>query len=207
MEGRLIGAYAPGVAAHALDPGQAVFLPKGTKLVMQMHYTSNGIPHVDRSSVGLKFCRADQVKEKVESGMAINFALMIQPQNPNRTIQASHVFEEDKLLLTLTPHMHVRGKAFRYEAVYPNGEKEILLDVPRYDFNWQIAYRLAEPKLMTKGTKLLCTAVFDNSSGNPNNPNPNIWVRFGPQTWDEMLIGWYTGAIPGKLNKTQASTR
>lgn len=207
MEGRLIGAYAPGVPAHALEPGQAVFLPKGTKIVMQMHYTTNGIPQVDRSTLGLRFCKADQVKQRVESGMAINFLLMIPPNNGNRTIQASHVFLEDQQLLTLTPHMHVRGKAFRYEAVYPNGEKEIILDIPRYDFNWQITYRLAEPKLMPKGTKLLCTAVFDNSSANPNNPNPNIWVRFGPQTWDEMLIGWYTASLPSTTIPPQASAR
>ena len=207
MDGHLIGAYAPGVPAHALGPGQAVFMPKGTKIVMQMHYTTNGVAQVDRSSVGLRFCRADQVKQQVESGMAINFLLMIPPRNANRTIQASHIFEEDQLLLTLTPHLHVRGKAFRYEAVYPSGEREILLDVPRYDFNWQITYRLEEPKRMPKGTKLLCTAVFDNSADNPNNPNPNIWVRFGPQTWDEMLIGWYTAAMTGVPAAEQASAR
>jgi hypothetical protein len=87
--------------------------------------------------------------------------------------------------------MHLRGKSFRYEAHYPDGTSEILLDVPRYDFNWQITYELAQPKLLPKGTKLKCTAHFDNSENNPANPDPTDTVKFGPQTWHEMMIGWY----------------
>jgi hypothetical protein len=96
----------------------------------------------------------------------------------------------------LTPHMHMRGKSFRYEAWYPDGKREILLDVPRWDFNWQIDYVLAEPKLMPKGTQLRCFATYDNSAGNPANPDPSKWVFFGEQTWDEMMIGWFTAVTP-----------
>jgi len=97
--------------------------------------------------------------------------------------------------LTLTPHMHLRGKSFRYEAEQPDGTREVLLDIPRYDFNWQLRYRLAEPKLLPKGTKLECTAHFDNSAENLANPDPTQAVRWGDQTWEEMMIGYF-GTLP-----------
>jgi hypothetical protein len=90
--------------------------------------------------------------------------------------------------------MHLRGSAFRYEATYPDGTREILLDVPKYDFNWQIRYLLAEPKRMPKGTVMHCTAYFDNSADNLANPDPAETVRWGDQTWEEMMIGWF-GAV------------
>ena len=97
----------------------------------------------------------------------------------------------------MTPHMHMRGKAFRYEANIPDGRREILLDVPKYDFNWQIRYDLAEPKLLPRGTELLCTAHFDNSESNLSNPDPTRNVGWGEQTWDEMMIGYFT-TLPGQ---------
>jgi peroxiredoxin/mono/diheme cytochrome c family protein len=204
IRGRLIAAYAPGVPPNALEPGQAAFLPKGTRFVMQMHYTPNDQPQEDLSQLGLKFTKAENVRQRIESGMAINFLILIPPNSPNARFNAYHRFTEDRELLALTPHMHVRGKAFRYEAIYPNGASEILLDVPHYDFNWQITYRLAEPKLMPKGTTLKCTAVFDNSPDNPNNPDPNRLVTFGEQTWDEMLIGWFFSGSVDKEAKQSA---
>jgi hypothetical protein len=87
--------------------------------------------------------------------------------------------------------MHVRGKSFRYEAIFPDGREEILLDVPRYDFRWQNRYELAEPKALPAGTVLRCTAHFDNSSGNPDNPDPNVEVRTGKQSWEEMFNGYH----------------
>jgi hypothetical protein len=88
--------------------------------------------------------------------------------------------------------MHFRGKAFRFEVELPDGQREVLLDVPRYDFNWQLRYDLAEPKFLPKGTRLLCTAHYDNSAANPWNPDPSATVRFGLQTWEEMMVGYYT---------------
>ncbi len=194
VKGHLIAAFAPGVPPHPLPKGQATLLRKGSQIVMQVHYTANGRVEEDLSSLGLKFCRAEEVKQEVECGMAINVLLSIKPKLPDQKFRADYAFKDDRLLLTMTPHMHLRGKAFRYEAVYPDGKKEVLLDVPRYDFNWQITYKLAEPKLMPKGTRLRCYATFDNSTENLSNPNPDMQVRFGEQTWDEMLIGWYTAA-------------
>lgn len=196
LNGRLIAAYAPGVPAQSMSPGRAVFLPKGTKFILQMHYTPNGTPHEDLSQLGLCFTTADKVRQPVQSGMAINFLLMIPPGASNAQFRASHRFDEDRELLAMTPHMHLRGKAFRYEAQYPDGSSEILLDVPEYDFNWQITYELSEPKLLPRGTRLNCTATYDNSADNPNNPDPTRLVTFGEQTWDEMMIGWFvTGAV------------
>ena len=96
----------------------------------------------------------------------------------------------------MMPHMHLRGKSFRYEARYPSGESEILLDVPHYDFNWQTAYRLTQPKSLPAGTKIHCMAHFDNSEENLANPDPDKAVRWGDQTWDEMMIGYLDIAIP-----------
>jgi hypothetical protein len=101
------------------------------------------------------------------------------------------VFAKDALLLNMTPHMHLRGKSFRYDLQYPDGKREILLDVPKFDFNWQLRYLLAEPKRMPAGTTIHCTAYFDNSADNLANPNPNETVRWGDQTWEEMMIGWF----------------
>ena len=117
---------------------------------------------------------------------------------------ASRLGTIERLLLSLTPHMHLRGKSFRYEAVFADGRRETLLDVPRWDFNWQLDYILAEPKLMPAGSKIVCTAYFDNSAENPANPDPSKWVRFGEQSWDEMMMGWFTAAtLPGaKANET-----
>ena len=105
---------------------------------------------------------------------------------------------EDIKLITLTPHMHLRGKSFRYEVRYPDGKKEVLLDVPKYDFNWQLRYELAEPKLLPKGSILECVAAFDNSEKNLNNPDPGKRVTWGDQSFEEMMIGFYAGVRPWK---------
>lgn len=196
LKGRLIAAYAPGVPPQGREEGRAALVKAGTKFVMQMHYTPNGKATEDLSQLGFRFIDAKDVTQQVESGMAINFLIAIPPGKSDAKFNANFRFPEDRLMLALTPHMHLRGKAFRYEAEYPDGTKEVLLDVPKYDFNWQITYHLAEPKLLPKGTRLRCTAVFDNSSENPNNPDPSKTVMFGEQTWDEMLIGWFqTGSV------------
>ncbi len=113
------------------------------------------------------------MKQEVDSGWAINFAFAIPPATKDYKVTSQHSFKEDRLLLGLTPHMHMRGKSFRYEAVYPDGTREVLLDVPHWDFNWQIDYLLAKPKLMPAGSKLYCEAHYDNSAESPTNPDPS----------------------------------
>jgi hypothetical protein len=194
IKGSLLGAYAPGAPGRALPAGTARRVPAGSKLVLQMHYTTNGYEQEDLSSLGLKFCDPKDVKQEIESGWATNFFLAIPPKAANHPITASFTFPDDRWLYQMTPHMHLRGKSFRYEARYPDGTKEVLLDVPEFDFNWQIDYVLDKPKFMPKGTVLFCEARYDNSAGNLANPDPNRWVTFGEQTWDEMMIGWFTAA-------------
>jgi hypothetical protein len=108
----------------------------------------------------------------------------------------SRFIDGDLTLLSLSPHMHLRGKAFRYELVSPSGEREVLLDVPAYDFNWQTRYRLAEPRRLPAGSVIYCRAVFDNSDANLANPDPTKSVRWGDQSWDEMMLGFFDVSLP-----------
>jgi hypothetical protein len=167
----------------------AKLIPAGSKMVFQLHYTPNGSPQKDRSSIGLMFVNADQVRKEVSTLEVAQHLFLIPPGAADYRTDAWHTFERDTMLLSLFPHMHLRGKAFRYEAHYPDGTSEVLLDVPRYDFNWQNTYELAEPKRLPKGTRLHCIAHFDNSADNLANPNPKRAVYWGDQT-DEMMIGY-----------------
>jgi hypothetical protein len=122
---------------------------------------------------------------------AANPRLSIPPGADNHPVDArSRSLAADTLILGFMPHMHLRGKAFRYDAVTPDGKTETLLDVPRYDFNWQTCYRFTEPRKVAEGTRILGYAHFDNSEKNLNNPDPGKTVRWGEQTWDEMMIGY-----------------
>ncbi len=197
-----LAATAPGAAPLLLDDGMAKLVPAGSELIFQMHYTPNGAPQEDLSSIGLMFADPQTVTREVSTMAAENNLIFIPPRVPDFKSSGWHTFRKDTLLLSMFPHMHVRGKAFRYIATYPGGRKEILLDVPRYDFNWQQTYELAEPKLLPKGTRLQCEAHYDNSPENIANPDPDRIVHFGEQTWDEMLIGFMecTEAAPTSSN-------
>lgn len=184
-------ATAPGAKPLALPDGYGKRIPAGSKLIFQMHYTPNGSVQIDRSSVGLKFADPKSVKQEVYTRRAAMERFRIPPNTADHVVTANHRFNQDTTMLAMFPHMHLRGKAFRYEATYPDGRREVLLDVPRYDFGWQNAYVLAEPKKFPKGTTIQCTAHFDNSESNLNNPNPNVAVFWGDQTWQEMMIGYF----------------
>jgi len=195
--GNLVAGYAPGATPMiATDGSTAMHVKAGSKLIFQMHYTPNGTPAKDRSYVGFKFAKPEEVKNVARSTSVVNTFFTIPAGDPNYEATASGTFEHDTTLLNLTPHMHMRGKSFRYEATYPDGTKEILLDVPAYDFNWQTTYDLKEPKKMPKGTKLVCTAHWDNSSENLSNPDPSIPVKWGDQSFEEMMIGFYVEVFP-----------
>jgi peroxiredoxin len=194
--GALVG-YAPGMPPSKYPEGAALRVPAGSKVVFQIHYTPNGMPQEDRSCVGLVFADPSEVRERIDGDEAANTRLRIPAGADNHQERSHHRFGEDVRLVSMTPHMHMRGKAFRYEARYPDGRQEILLDVPKYDFNWQMRYDLAEPKLLPRGTELLCTAHYDNSESNLSNPDPMRNVGWGEQTWDEMMIGYFT-TLPGQ---------
>jgi len=186
---RTIGSFAPGTPAMVPPDGVSRRIPAGSKLVFQMHYTPNGSEQWDQSEVGLVFDDPTKIRKELKMGAIVNFQFLIPPGANDFRLDADDDFDEDTLIYAMLPHMHFRGKAFRYTAIYPGGKREVLLDVPHYDFNWQNVYWLAEPKLMPAGSHLLCEAVFDNSADNLANPDPMRSVHWGDQTWDEMMVG------------------
>ncbi len=169
----------------------------GAKLIFQLHYTPNGKPAVDRTSIGLIFARVP-IEHKALTGTATNFHLAIPPGDSNYEVHSSWTAPEDVRIVDLMPHMHVRGKDFTYTVVYPDGHSEIVLRVPKYNFSWQLVYREQEPLFLPKGARIDCVAHFNNSLNNPANPDPAKEVHWGPQTWDEMMIGWFDYTLDGR---------
>jgi peroxiredoxin len=190
-----LAAYSPGMPPRELPAGTAKVIPAGAKLLVQAHYTSRGTPQTDRSVIGITFADPATVRKRMTSVAAINYKLRIPAGTADFQAVAEHRFNQDYILHALMPHMHLRGKSFRFEATYPDGRREILLDVPHYEFDWQNAYILDEPKPMHEGTIVRCMGHFDNSADNPNNPDPTRVVTFGEQTNDEMLIGYMDVAL------------
>ena len=189
----LIG-YAPGLPPTECGPGQAKLLKAGTDIVLQLHYTPNGKAGTDKTQIGLVFAKGP-VKERVMTMNAINVFLKIPPGEANYESKSQTTLKQDVKLVSMMPHMHLRGKDFEYRAVYPTGETQTLLRVPRYDFNWQLDYVLADQLLLPKGTRIECTAHHDNSANNKYNPDPTKEVRWGDQTFEEMMIGWFDVAF------------
>jgi hypothetical protein len=186
-----LGGITPNKTGVVYGPGTARLIKKGSNIVFQMHYTTNGQAAKDRTKIGFVFAK-EPGKKAIVTGNAINARFVIPAGDPNYEVKASRSFDEDVLITSFMPHMHVRGKAFAYTAVYPDGRSEILLNVPKYDFNWQHTYIPKKPIALPKGTRLDCVAYFDNSSKNKYNPDPTKPVRWGDQTWEEMMIGWFT---------------
>ncbi len=193
--GDFLAAYAPGMPPRILPDGVARRVPAGSKLKFQLHYTPKGTKQVDRSRIGLTFADPSTVRKDLKSGMALDFRLRIPPGVADYVSKADFKFDQAAVLYSLMPHMHLRGKSMRFEVEYPGGRREVLLDVPRYEFDWQNLYVLAEPKVMPEGTILRCEGHFDNSAENPNNPDPRRLVTFGEQTKDEMLVGYFNFAL------------
>ena len=190
-----LAATTPGAPPLLLPDGMAKRIPAGWRLVFVVHYSPIGTVQTDRTRIGLLFADPHSVRKEVATNLMLDPSLRIPPRAADHRVEKSRRFDDDVLLLAMFPHMHLRGKSFRYEAVYPDGRSEILLDVPRYDFNWQHRYELAEPKRLPAGTLLRCIAHYDNSAGNPANPDPEATVRAGRQSWDEMFNGYYDIAI------------
>ena len=192
-------AYVPGQSTFESTSHRARFIPAGSKLVFQMHYTPTGSPQEDITKVGLIFADPADVQEEMITLVAINHEFEIPPGVSDFPVKASkRNFPPGAKLHAIAPHMHVRGRSFLVEAFQSSAaeSRQILLDVPRYDFNWQHAYTLREPIPLTDGFRLECTARFDNSEENLVNPDPSITVRWGDQTWQEMMIGFLDVSIP-----------
>lgn len=191
-------AYVPGNTHHAYPPGFAKKLPAGATVSFQIHYTPNGRATRDQLRLGLHF--AKEPPQYVVHTAAVAHARLSIPPHVARHVEVKEQTVPGNMNLTgLMAHMHVRGRAFKFEVLPPGGgEAEVLLDIPRYDFNWQLRYDYAQPKFLPAGSRVRLTAVFDNSAGNPANPDPDKTVRWGPQTHDEMMIGYFEYFTPRK---------
>jgi hypothetical protein len=199
LNGGLVG-YVPGqVIRPASDgPHRATLLKAGSDIVFQLHYTPNGKATTDQTEIGLIFA-AEPPKEKLMGGNSALMRLVLPPNSDNITLHAESVVPYDSQLVSMMPHAHLRGKSFEYSITRPDGTTEKVLSVPKYDFNWQLTYWLAEPIKMPKGTKVSLTAVYDNSANNKYNPDPNKEVHWGEQTTEEMMMGYFSYVVdPGQ---------
>ena len=200
----LLTAYAPGRNADVYPLGTAKKIPAGSNLIFQMHYSKNtGKPESDLTSVALSFAK-QPVEKIVETMLVMNNRFAIPAGADNHEANACANIRRDIEMVNYMPHMHVRGKAMKYEVIYPDGKRETLLDVGRYNFNWQTLYKLKTPVSIPKGSRLMVSAVFDNSTKNKLNPDPAKIVRFGEPTYDEMLVGFVDYARPKPAEKTVA---
>jgi hypothetical protein len=183
--------YAPGKDVDLWPEGTAKSVPAGSNIIIQMHYSkTTGKAEKDRTSVGLKF--ASKPPEKMMTAFGVlNHYFKIPAGADNHEVKSCYTFSRDVEIYSFLPHMHLRGKDMKYEAVYPDGRRQTLLWVPNYNFSWQTMYRLAKPVVLPKGTKMVVTAHFDNSERNKYNPDPTKAVRFGEPTYDEMMIGYF----------------
>jgi hypothetical protein len=201
-----IGGVTPNKPGLVYEPGVARLMRGNSDIVLQMHYTTNGTEATDRTTVGIIYAKQPPTK-LTAGGMAINTGFVIPANDGNAEVTATNTLKNDTLITALTPHMHVRGKDMTYIAHYPDGTSETLLSVPKYDFNWQITYELAEPKMLPKGTKVEVIAHYDNSTGNKFNPDPSKDVKWGDQTWEEMMIGFFTTVVTPPAATTQQQER
>jgi len=195
----LLLVYAPGSAPDRWADGMAKFVPAGSDLVFQMHYTTNGDAASDETSVGLVFAGSPP-KQRVVTLQLNNHALMVPPGADDFRVQVQGTLPNDATLLSFFPHMHLRGKRFEYDIVHDDGSVETLLRV-NYHFHWQLSYKLAQPRELKAGTKLRAVAWYDNSRNNPHNPDPEKMVTWGDQTSQEMMVGFFDVAIPAGMDK------
>ena len=197
----LLLVYAPGSSPDLWPDGLAKFVPAGSDLVFQMHYTTNGTAAEDQTSIGIVFAKTPP-KQRVVTLQLNNHALIIPPGADNFRVEVQGTLPGDATLLSFFPHMHLRGKRFEYDIVHDDGSAEVLLRV-NYHFHWQLSYRLAEPRWLKAGTKLRAIAWYDNSKNNPHNPGPEKTVTWGDQTSDEMMVGFFDVALPAAMDKWQ----
>jgi hypothetical protein len=194
--GQPLGGYVPGNKPIKFDAGSALLIRAGATIVVQMHYTTNGTPQTDRTKLGLYFARAEPTTE-MRMGTLINGKLAIPAGAADYSIAAEMTTTADVTLRRMLPHTHLRGKSWEYTATYPDGRSEVILAVPKYDFNWQTDYVFAEPLRLPRGTKIRAVAHYDNSTANKANPDPKVDVKWGDQTWEEMMFTGFVYSIDG----------
>ena len=191
---QMIAGYIPGRPAKQVPAGYGMLIPAGSDLVFQLHYTTNGKAVRDQTTIGFIAAKTPPTR-RVLRIQASNGEFAIPPGAASHPVSGSAVLGVDCELLDAYPHMHLRGKSMTLSAAYPGGAQEELVRVPKYDFNWQLVYEFSRPLHLPKGTVLRADAVFDNSSGNRFNPDPKAEVRWGDQTWQEMMVGFFDVAV------------
>ena len=219
--GELLVGYAPGLQPLDLSTDEAKLIKAGSDIVLQLHYTASGTPGSDKTKIGLIYAKQPPKFRNLQLA-ASNAGFKIPPNDSNYEVKSQVLLQDTVTVADLMPHMHFRGKDFRFDVIYPDGKTETLLSVPKYDFNWQLGYRLATPLVLPKGTRIECTAHFDNSANNPYNPDPTKQVKWGDQTWEEMMIGFFSVTVadpkvsasqlikfekPGTRGSTQTETK
>ena len=204
LQGKLLVGFAPGEDPAVFRAGFGRKIPAGSNLLFQIHYTPNGTAMKDTTTVGLIYAKTP-VEHTVVTRPVLQTAFEIPAGHPNYEVKSSFTFNESAQLYSFMPHMHLRGKDFEYKATFPDGTSKILLSVPRYDFSWQTYYVLKDPIAVPKGTRIDCVAHFDNSTNNKYNPDPTKTVRWGDQTWEEMMIGWMSFVYDSPPPATKAT--
>ena len=204
--GSLIATTAPGTNAMIYKPGTALLIKAGATLMFQVHYTSNGAAAKDRTSVGLIFAKTPPQQE-IRNSAFINAMFVIPAGASDQAVESAIQFSEDVHISALFPHTHLRGKSWEYRLVYPDGRREVILAVPKYDFNWQTYYEFTKPLAVPAGTRLEATAHYDNSTANRWNPDPTVAVHWGPQTWEEMQYSGITYTVDGERREPAAGAR
>jgi hypothetical protein len=196
----ILNVYAPGSAPDVQPPGMAKLIKAGSDLVFEIHYTPTGKRVADRTQVGIQFASAPPAKRVLTLQMD-NGRFLIPPGARDFRVTVGGTLPNDALLLGFFPHMHLRGKEFEYTLIRADGQPETLLRVRPYDFYWQLTYRLAEPRPLKAGTRLEWIATYDNSANNPRNPDPTAEVRYGFQSWEEMMVGFFDVAVDAGVDK------
>ena len=195
----ILTVYAPGSAPDVFPEGMAKLIPAGADLVFEVHYTPNGLQVRDQIEAGLLL--TERPAKRVITLQMASTSFVIPPGAREHRVAVQGTLPNDALLLGFFPHMHLRGKSFEYTMVTPEGHAETLLRAAPYDFLWQLSYRLAEPLLLKKGTRLNWIATYDNSAANPRNPDPSAEVRYGFQSWQEMMVGFFDVAVDAGVSK------
>jgi hypothetical protein len=204
--GAMIGGFAPGTSAMVYDPGSALLIRAGSTIVLQMHYTANGKGATDRTRIGMILAN-EPPKVELRYGTLVNGAFKIPAGAESHEVTAEMTTTADITVRQMLPHTHLRGKDWQYTATYPDGRSEVILSVPKYDFNWQTDYVFAEPLKLPKGTRIRAVAHYDNSAGNRSNPNPKADVTWGDQTWEEMMFTSFVYSIDGAAPGAVITTR
>jgi hypothetical protein len=188
-----IAGYAPGNSVQLNSENVGGLLKAGTTVSLQLHYTTSGRELTDESEIGIYFYPDGVIpEERMSGGVGNAFTIAIPPQDKDHEMQLVTHISQEVDIYSLMPHMHFRGKRMKFYARYPDSSEELLLSVPAYDFNWQLSHELEKPLRVPAGTQIIAVGAFDNSSQNPANPDPNIEINWGEQSWDEMFMGFYS---------------